>query len=62
MISKIIVQADNRANCITRAKRVLDETVVSGIKTNIDLHKSILNDPDFVSSQFSTNYLAKKLI
>ncbi len=62
MISKIIVQADNRANCITRAKRVLDETVVSGIKTNIDLHKSILNDPEFVSSQFSTNYLAKKLI
>ncbi len=62
MISKIIVQADNRANCITRAKRVLDETVVSGIKTNIDLHKDILNDPDFVESKFSTNYLAKKLI
>jgi acetyl-CoA carboxylase biotin carboxylase subunit len=62
MISKIIVQADNRANCITRAKRVLDETVVSGIKTNIDLHKDILNDPDFVESKFSTNYLAKKLV
>lgn len=62
MISKIIVQADNRANCITRAKRVLDETVVSGIQTNIDLHKEILNDPDFVESKFSTNYLAKKLI
>lgn len=62
MVSKIIVQADNRANCITRAKRVLNETVVSGIQTNIDLHKSILNDPDFVESKFSTNYLAKKLI
>ena len=62
MISKIIVQADNRANCITRAKRVLDETVVSGIRTNIDLHKEILNDPDFVESKFSTNYLSKKLI
>ncbi len=62
MISKIIVQADNRENCITRAKRVLNETVVSGIQTNIDLHKEILDDPDFVSSQFSTNYLTKKLI
>ena len=62
MVSKIIVQADNRANCITRAKRVLNETVVSGIQTNINLHKSILNDPDFVESKFSTNYLAKKLI
>ncbi len=60
MISKIIVQADNRENCITRAKRVLNETVVSGIQTNLSLHKEILNDPDFVSSQFSTNYLTKK--
>lgn len=62
MISKIIVQADNRENCITRAKRVLNETVLSGIRTNIDLHKEILNDPDFVKSEFSTNYLSKKLI
>jgi acetyl-CoA carboxylase, biotin carboxylase subunit len=62
MISKIIVQADNRANCITRAKRVLNETVVSGIQTNISLHKQILDDPDFVESKFSTNYLSKKLI
>lgn len=62
MVSKIIVQADNRANCITRAKRVLNETVVSGIQTNLNLHKEILDDPDFVSSKFSTNYLSKKLI
>lgn len=62
MVSKIIVQADNRANCITRAKRVLNETVVSGIQTNINLHKQILDDPDFVESKFSTNYLSKKLI
>lgn len=62
MISKVIVQADNRANCITRAKRVLDEMVVSGIQTNIGLHKEILDDPDFVESKFSTNYLSKKLI
>lgn len=62
MVSKIIVQADNRSNCITRAKRVLNETVVSGIQTNIDLHKQILDDIDFVESNFSTNYLSKKLI
>ncbi len=62
MISKIIVQADNRANCITRAKRVLNETVVSGIQTNINLHKAILEDKDFVESTFSTNYLSKNLI
>jgi acetyl-CoA carboxylase biotin carboxylase subunit len=62
MVSKIIVQADNRENCITRAKRALNETVLSGIQTNLSLHKEILDDPDFVNSQFSTNYLAKKLV
>lgn len=61
MISKIIVQADNRENCITRAQRVLNETVVSGIQTNLELHKQILEDPDFVNSSFSTNYLSQKL-
>lgn len=61
MISKIIVQADNRENCITRARRVLNETVVSGIQTNLDLHKAILNDEDFINSQFSTAYLSQKL-
>jgi acetyl-CoA carboxylase, biotin carboxylase subunit len=61
MISKIIVQADNRENCITRARRVLNETVLSGIQTNLSLHKEILDDPDFIESRFSTNYLTKKL-
>jgi acetyl-CoA carboxylase, biotin carboxylase subunit len=62
MVSKIIVQADNRENCITRARRVLNETVLSGIQNNLSLHKEILDDPDFIESRFSTNYLSKKLI
>lgn len=62
MVSKIIVSADNRNNCITRAKRVLGETVVGGIQTNLELHKKIINDPEFVEGHFSTNYLSKKLV
>ena len=62
MVSKIIVHADNRANCITRAMRALNETVVSGIQTNLNLHKEILSDKDFIESTFSTNYLSKKSI
>ena len=62
MVSKIIVSADNRNNCITRSKRVLGETVVGGIQTNLELHKQILNDPEFVEGHFSTNYLSKKLV
>jgi acetyl-CoA carboxylase biotin carboxylase subunit len=60
MISKVIIYADTRAECINRALRALDETVVGGIKTNIDLHKEILNHPDFRENSYNTNFLAEK--
>ncbi len=60
MISKVIVYADSRSECISRALRALDETVVGGIKTNIDLHKRILNHPDFQENSYNTNFLAEK--
>ncbi len=62
MVSKIIVFADSRETCITRSKRVLSETVVGGIQTNIELHKRILNNAEFVEGHFSTNFLSKNLV
>lgn len=60
MISKIIVTAATREECITRTLRALDETVVGGLKTNIDLHKKILWHPDFRANSYNTNFLAEK--
>ena len=60
MISKIIISAPTREECITRTLRALDETVVGGIKTNIDLHKKILNHEDFRANSYNTNFLAEK--
>tara|TARA_Y100000768_G_C23977311_1_gene683738 strand:+ start:1409 stop:2749 length:1341 start_codon:yes stop_codon:yes gene_type:complete len=60
MISKIIVKADNREECINRTLRALDETVVGGISTNIELHKKILKNSDFRQNSYNTNFLAEK--
>lgn len=60
MISKIIVRASDRNTCIIRMLRALRETVVGGIKTNIDQHISILNDQDFRDNNYTTNYLSLK--
>lgn len=60
MISKVIVYADSRAECINRALRALSETVVGGIKTNIALHTKILNHSDFRENSYNTNFLAEK--
>ena len=59
MVSKIIITADSREKCLARGMRALNEVVVSGIQTNIELHKRIITHPDFISSSFSTNFLTK---
>lgn len=62
MISKVIVSADNRAECINRALRALNETVVGGIKTNIELHRKILSNDSFRQNSYNTNFLSQKML
>lgn len=62
MISKIIVSASTRDEAISRMLRALNETVVGGIKTNIDLHKKILSNQDFCSGTFNTHFLSEKML
>lgn len=62
MISKVIVKADTREECIARSLRALNETVVGGITTNIDLHKRILKDEDFRQNSYNTNFLSEKML
>jgi Biotin carboxylase len=37
----------------------LDETVITGIKTNIDLHKKLLKSEFFINGDFTINTLNK---
>jgi acetyl-CoA carboxylase biotin carboxylase subunit len=42
-------------------RRSLEVMVVEGIKTNIPLHRRILNDPDFVRGNLDTGFLDRLL-
>jgi acetyl-CoA carboxylase biotin carboxylase subunit len=59
LIAKVIAHAEERGAAIRRAKAALREYLVDGIKTNIPLHLQILDDPQFVAGQFSTNFLQR---
>lgn len=61
MIAKIIVHAKDRMGAIRRMKNALDELIVDGIKTNIELHKIILANPDFQQGGTSIHFLEKML-
>ncbi|MCB9233825.1 MAG: acetyl-CoA carboxylase biotin carboxylase subunit [Bacteroidia bacterium] len=57
MIGKLIVSAFTREECIAKMRRALDEFIIEGVKTTIPFHKKLMQDPTFVSGNFSTNFL-----
>ena len=61
MIAKIIVHGRDRSEAIARMRRVLEMTVIEGIKTSIPMHLKILNDPDFVAGRLSTSFMDRFL-
>ena len=62
LICKLICHGRNRTEAIQRVKRSLDEFVIDGIKTTIDLHKKILDHKKFISSDFNVNWLDNEKI
>jgi acetyl-CoA carboxylase biotin carboxylase subunit len=61
LICKLICQGRNRTEAIQRMLRALDEFVIEGITTTIDLHKKILSHEKFITSDFDVNWLSKEL-
>jgi acetyl-CoA carboxylase biotin carboxylase subunit len=59
MIAKLITYGDNRADCIQKMKRALEEYVIIGIDTNIQLHQKIINSDDFISGNYDINYMSR---
>ncbi|MDA9684892.1 acetyl-CoA carboxylase biotin carboxylase subunit [Candidatus Pelagibacter bacterium] len=60
LIAKVICKGRNRTEAIQRTLRSLDEFVLEGITTTIDLHKKILKHKKFLNSDFDTNWLEKE--
>ncbi len=57
MVSKLIVWALDWEGVIHKAKRALDEYYIEGIKTNLPLHRAIVEDDDFQKGLFTTAFL-----
>ena len=59
MICKLICHGRNRQEAIQRMVRSLDEFIIEGITTTIDLHKTLLNHNKFLKSDFNVTWLDK---
>ncbi len=58
MIGKLITYADDRKECIARMNRALEEYVIMGINTNIQLHQKIIMSEEFQSGNYDINFMS----
>ena len=61
LILKLISRGENRDEAISIMHRALNEIIIEGIDTNIDLHKWILKQDIFTTGQYNTNWLEKNI-
>src|SRR4051812_3572472 len=59
LLAKVIVHAPTRAEAIIRMRRALDEFIVGGIRTNIELHKRLLDDDEVRSGEMTTRTIER---
>ena len=59
LIAKLITYGDSRNDCIQKMKRALEEYVIIGIDTNIQLHQKIIQSDEFVSGNYDINYMSR---
>ncbi|WP_320821910.1 acetyl-CoA carboxylase biotin carboxylase subunit [Reinekea sp.] len=61
MIGKLITFAPTRAEALKRMASALDELVIGGIRTNVDLHKKLVLDAAFIEGGVNIHYLEHQL-
>ncbi|HJO13653.1 MAG: acetyl-CoA carboxylase biotin carboxylase subunit [Pelagibacteraceae bacterium] len=59
LIAKLITYADNREDCIKKMKRALEEYIIVGVDTNIQLHQKIIQSDEFITGNYYINYMSR---
>ncbi|MCX4189881.1 acetyl-CoA carboxylase biotin carboxylase subunit [Methylophaga sp. OBS3] len=61
LIGKLIAYGNTRESAIARMQTALKEIGIDGIKTNVELHRDIMDDTHFQTGGTNIHYLEKKL-
>ena len=57
LLVKVTSWANNEEDCRHRMDRALREFRIRGVKTNLVFLESLINNKDFINSQYNTNYV-----
>jgi len=58
MVGKLVAKGIIREVAVRKMRAALDGLLIEGLKTNIPLHKVIMNEENFIKGHYSTNYIA----
>ncbi|MCM0605242.1 MAG: acetyl-CoA carboxylase biotin carboxylase subunit [Xanthomonadaceae bacterium] len=61
LVAKLICHAPTRQEAIAKMRQALDEFVIEGIKSNLDLHRQIMRSKLFKEGDFDTHFLEEFL-
>ena len=61
LIGKLIVHAESRSMALGRLSRALDELIIDGVYTTVDLFKDILDQADFKNGDYNIHWLEQWL-
>ncbi len=61
MVGKLIAYGEDRNIALARMRTALDEMVIDGIRNNIDLHRDLIRDGNFMAGGINIHYLEQKL-
>ena len=59
LVAKLLAWGRNFDEARIRMKNALDEFMIEGINTTIPLYKTIMDDPNFIHGELSTDYLER---
>jgi acetyl-CoA carboxylase biotin carboxylase subunit len=61
LLAKLIAWGNSREETIARLRRALEESTITGIKTNVALFRRLLTEPDFLRGEIHTKWLDELL-
>jgi acetyl-CoA carboxylase biotin carboxylase subunit len=62
LVAKLICHSEDRNSALNRVANALDEMVVDGIETNIELHRKLIADEGFRNVNFNIHHLENKIL
>jgi len=59
LLGKVIIHGPDRDATLARARAALGNCRIEGVKTNIDIHRALLDDPAFIAGGVDTNWFER---